>query len=206
MRSKKQRERMRDYLVEKLRESGEKVEPAKKRILSHKKSNMILVKDSGIVFLVDREYSEEDFKDIYWRLGRKTAYVFYKDGIHFFNTNKRKRYRKKRVKSLRHYTEEEFKRLVYFSSAERLIHFQRNSIHYYQPDSNKTPERLETYFFRNLEFDYNNPSANIPSLKRESRRLFIWEDRSFGNSDLILRNGLLVPGQEVANLFKVQES
>ena len=91
--SKRQKAEMRDYIVDKLRGSADKVEPRQREIFrgSGIETSYILIgKDNrGIVLLVDRHYPNHALDEIHKGVKRQipnVGVVLFKDGKTFFRT------------------------------------------------------------------------------------------------------------------------
>lgn len=181
---KKDRQRMRDYLISKLELSYPKLELMNKEILNGIESNYIFVEPSQteVVFLIDREYPKNSFNTIYKIFhgrGVEIAPVFFKDGSTFFRNAAEKNYFKKEENlSLKNYTNNDLQKMILFRPEERFVNSMQKYLQYYQPESSKLKEGLETFEFKPVYFDYSHiPRDRFKPLNKDSERLFIWINR-----------------------------
>ena len=202
MTSKEQKRQMRDYIVDRLQGSEEKIVPVTKTLVSGVNTSYVTVGDDGIVFLVDQKYTAKDFSKIWNRMRsakERAAVAFYKDGKTFFRTAvgdeqetgiRSKRFKSDRGMSLKNYDADELRKMISFSPGEILINQSSQVLRYYQPESEKLEEGLELFQFKPVVFDYSHIDGMEPS--RESERLRIWTRRRHVDGPLTLETRGLV--------------
>ena len=214
--SQREKRRMQEYVVEKLRLGGEKAEPLTKKLIAGRdiNSSYILVGDNGIVLLVDQTYPEECFKRVYNdvslqrndkqepRFSRK-AVVFYKDGKTFFRSSmagrggkaelESMRFKQKYKLSLKNYSTEDLRKMITFRPEEILAFNSIDSLlQYYQPKSERLEEGIISYNFTPVHFDYSHLAGiDFRPSDTDSKRLHIWESDNFNGNSLFLGEKLL---------------
>lgn len=164
MPTKKQKERMLEYLVEAINLSGMKTTPRKREILQGIESTYILVEKTGLVLLMDKYYPESKQRsrqnqprvDMFINVAKRNGYsdvaiLFFKDGKKYFRSAAADKSWKKFGKSLKLYEKggqlytivdglEPLQRMI-LTRPEEMIAANRNYGHrkpiiqYYQPDT-----------------------------------------------------------------------
>lgn len=201
----RQKTEMRDYLVDKLRESHGVVEPRTKEILqgSGDTDYLLLGKEKdGIILLVNRIYTKDSFNKIYNGVRNQIpniGVVLYKDGKTFFRSAMAGEEdtgikRKRRKMSLSHYTNEQKNRMISLRHEEKFLRERGRQVQYYQPESAELEQGIVTYSFQPVEFRYDGPTLSGWNPEdKHSERLFMWANRTFADGDLVLENGYLKP-------------
>ena len=188
MPTKKEKARMKDFLVDRVVSAGFGVEPVSKKFYGSE-VNYLRVDDGNdkkILFLVGGKYSEARFKPIYDKakdqFGENFGMVFYKDGTTFFRSYALTvRATEKRERSLRNYDETEIRRMILLTP-EEIIARRRGFLQYYQPESERLTEGLRTFKFVPVKYDYryipSDDGRKIPT-EKDSPRIFIWNSDFF---------------------------
>ncbi len=195
-----QRNRMRDYLVDKLEQgNGKIVSPFSKNIIGNIKTSIIVLEkgvlDRGeeVILLLDQAYTQENFERLKKSLN-PSCYVFYKDGEIFFrNAGKKVNTVGKGDRSLKYYTNEQIYRMISFRPEEIAVHEARKGkLQYYQPESERLKEALVTYTFEPVQFDYShiNPHERYRPNNTESKRIYLWKNEEKTNEPLFVGNFL----------------
>ncbi len=161
MTTKKQKNQMLDYLVDRLLNCGKDIVPRTKEMISGIDSNYIKVGDDGIILLVDQVYPNNALNKLYRKAKKErenVGMVLYKDGKTFFRNAAEKNYFKMREDlSLRKYSNDEMHRMISFRPEENFIYDKKErKLQYFQPDSERLPEGLITFEFRPVHFDYEH--------------------------------------------------
>lgn len=199
MTTKAQKDEALEYLVNRLEGSAEKVIPARKVLAGDNETRYVLVGDDGIVFSIDRTYTERDFLNIL-RTARekkpKVAFVFYKDGKTFFRSAAQDNHFKTDDRSLKNYNNEDMNKMILVSPGEKIM--SRGNcpwLQYYQPESARLSQGIVSYRFAPVHFDYSHIDRNqrFKPENRDSERLKIWTDRSENSGLLTLNDRLVVP-------------
>ena len=187
--TKKQRNEMRDYLVEKLRGSNNIIEPVT-RAISGIESDYIKVGQDGIVILVNRVYPNESLNQLYktaCQFKKNVAPVFFKDGETFFrNAAERHYFKKSHNLSLKHYTGQQMHQMILFRPEEIFVLDRSPLIQYYQPRSERLEQGLASFKFSPVRFDYSHidSSYRFKPENRESDRLHIWTETELNQGNL----------------------
>ena len=195
--SKKQKKDMKDYLVTKLSNSGHAVKPVSREIVSGITSNYLLIDEEGLVLLVDQAYPRDSLNSFYQetrKRGHNFGAVLFKDGELFFRNAADKNYFKKdKYLSLKKYSNEEMHRMILFRPEEIFLNEKRSHLQYYQPSSANLNECLTIFNFQSLRFDYSHidESGRFKPSDKESKRLYIWNDRKENADSLRLEKWVL---------------
>lgn len=209
MAKKKQREQMFDYLVARLKGSGQSVVPKRGVLTGGIESSYILVENDGVVFLVDQPYPNEGIMDVYRACWGNKQFnfcpVFLKDGRTFYRSSmagesgeaglKSKRFKQKHGLSLKRYNEDELRRMITFRPEERFAFGRSPVLHYYQPDSANLSEGVVKYGFSKVIFDYSHisDSDRFKPENKASEVIHLWRDRNEMRGNLRLDGRVLVP-------------
>jgi len=204
--------RMMDYLGQKLSDGGHKVVPKTRDLLAHLnpawagvESHYLLLDNEtpqqGLVFLIDKPYTEKRFKPLVRDMTRfgTLALVFLKDGTTYFrNAATDNDFKRKHDLSLKNYTSDQTHRMILFRPEERIAYgrsiMRPPRLQYYQPASDRLEEALVTYAFGRVQFDYSHiTSDRYHPTDTESERIFIWKKQETHEGSLTLSNGLLLP-------------
>ena len=216
--TKKQKSRMLEYLVENIRLGGHKAEPFTGNIVEGvKDSNYIKVDDHGLVLLVDKKYPAIKRKgnssiprlrliEEASRANKRhdMAFVFYKDGQTYFRNAAEDKTWKTNDLSLKLYQPGG----CYYSKVEGMTPMQRmidlrpeekfvlsrtkDILQYFQPQSPQLDEKLATFRFEPVEYDYTHETkTGFQPPNQYSQNLKMWEKRFGNNGALTLQNGLL---------------
>jgi len=196
--NKKQRQEMKDYLVNQLEGFSDKVEPRSREVLkgSGITSNYILVGDKGMVILVDQIYPNNTLNRLSCVADKQglanKAFIFLKDGKTFFrdaaNGSKAGLGAKRNKFSLRNYTEQEKTQMIAFRPEEVLINNSREHLQYFQPDSDRLEQGIESFKFKPVRFDYTH---RTDLQNADSKRIHLWNRRSHNNGPFDLSKGYL---------------
>jgi len=218
--SQKEKKRMQEYIVEKLRTNESRVEPKSKNLVSGKEieSSYILVGDKGLVLLVDKTYPGDCFNNLCHRITNardsqgnlqfeRFAVIFYKDGKNFFRSSmageegeaglESMRFKNTYGLSLKHYNNEDLRRIITFRP-EEIAAFCRNSwMQYFQPGSERLGEGIASYRFAPVHFDYSHLDGTAyRPYNTDSKRLRIWKEQQLINGSLVLDAKKLAPKPE----------
>ncbi len=178
MTSKAQKKDMLDYIVERLGNSGEMLEPRSDSEFGIKAS-YIRVGAHGLVLLIDRTFSRKEFNMLYSRAENyaaltetyaptgepitKLAVVFFKDGKTYFKSAAKDIASAQRDGSLKQYTSQDLHRFISCQHSEKRIIEQtihsprkRTRIQYYQPESDRLSQALVSFTFRPVMLDYRH--------------------------------------------------
>ncbi len=197
---------MLEYLVDKFIHGGHDVTPRRNDLLgkidprwSGTISNYLLLDPDtpakGIVFLVDQAYTARTFRALRGSIRNtfsNNAFIFLKDGKTYFrNSAERHDYKRGNGLSLKKYTTDETHRMILFRPEERIVaDANARRIQYYQPDSARLDEKVITYTFGPVTFDYSHAHHAAIDLKNaDSERIFIWKKKDEIDGPITLRNG-----------------
>ncbi len=181
MTNKKQRQMILDYLVNKLEQAGNIIQP-KSRELYGIKTNGIWVNgeeqpEKSLIFLVDQIFGRDNFEEIVKRFNPE-CFIFYKDGETFFRNAAEKVHGfRKDIKSLKYYTNEQIHRMIALRPEEIFIIRRRDILQYYQPESERLEEAIVNFPFRPVRFNYDhiNRSEKFKPADTDSKRIFLWD-------------------------------
>jgi hypothetical protein len=204
MTSRQHKKEMLDYLVEKLKGSGEKIVPRHIEFFKGMTTNYIRVGDNGIVLLLDQAYPGERSEQAYSGLGKfsRRAVVILKDGKTFFrNAAEDNTFKQKYELSLKNYSTEEMHRMIQFRPEEIYLVSEvgKSRLQYFQPTSAMLSPMNVSYSFEPVEFDYSHidSSCQFKPEDRESTRLFIWSDkREYAGTVLLGKSNLMADKPE----------
>ncbi len=200
MTSQKEKKRMMDFTLSCLEDSGENLVPCSKSI-HNKKTNYIKVGDDGVVLLVDKIFRGKNFDKIYSEAMRdfsRVGTLFFKDGKTYFrNAAKDNYFRQERGLSLKNYTNKEMNKMIMFRPEEKIVYDEiyTESLQYYQPESERLEEKIATFRFKPVTFDYTHihPSERFGPAHEKSKRLRVWDKRIERDEDLELSKKYLLP-------------
>jgi len=195
MTTRRQRRQMKDYLVDRLINCGEIIEPKTKEIVSGILTNYIKVGENGIILLVDQLYPNKALDELYKKARKQlenVGIVFYKDGKNFFRSAVEKNYYKmKKNLSLKEYSDDDLHKIILFRPEESFAYIVKGKkLQYYQPISDRLPEGLVTFKFDSVIFNYNHidPRHRFKPNDTDSKKLHIWINRDFCKGKLRLEN------------------
>ena len=209
-----EKDRMRDYLVDRLRAGGAVVEPVTKELVSGAgEANYLRVGNDGVVFLVDRAYPRNRFSYTLRFMREKrqnVATVFYKgyeDSEHekqkiFFRSYAQDVHFKANDLSLKNYTHDQVNRMILLRPEEVLI--ANEGLQYYQPNSERLTEGVRSFRFSPVHYDYNHlaGTGRFRPQNRDSTKVFIWTSDNFYDGPLQLNarsvGPVVAPVQPVA--------
>lgn len=182
---KQQRERMLEYVVERLRQGGESCEPFRKNLnLSGDfVSQYIKIVPSGLVLLCDRVYTESNFERCVYTAKKRfenVAVVFLKDGVTYFRAAMPKVVPKAEGRSFKQYKNQDLSRMIELTRAEvRCVEgTSGGKVFYYQPLSDRLNEAVATYVFQTCQFDYSHVTPDrFQPRDRTSKRIYQWTDK-----------------------------
>ena len=182
MTSKKQRQRMIDYIHSSLTGSEENIVPCSKSI-GGINTDFIKVGEDGIIILVDREYANDEFGKLY-NLAKfektRVASIFYKDRKIFFRSAAyNEGYKQKYHKSLKNYSSQDISKMIILRPEEIFMQNRNEWLQYYQPESEQLPEGIVTLKFEPLKRDYShiNSDERYKPENTKSTLRFIWTER-----------------------------
>ena len=198
---KREKERMKEYIADRLQSAHERIEVKTKEIVSGIKSDYILINNHDVVLLVDNTYPKDALARFY--TGARSsqldiAFVFYKNGKMFFRNAvhgekpglQGQKFKQDKGLSLKNYTDEDMRKMISFRPEEIFVNQQRDWLQYYQPKSEMLEEGIVSYQFRPVEFDYSHiDSDQFQPQNRESKRLHIWKEKVFSDGELVLDKG-----------------
>jgi len=179
MTKKKQRQRMKEYLVEGLRAgSASKVEHHTNNQFFQDFEYTLIEVDDSYVFLVDQEFTGNKFERLFLRTRGdrlNAAFIVLKDGKTFFRSAAQKNQFKRRYNlSLKEYSPEEIQRLMTLRPEEVLLSERNRVVQYYQPESERLQEGLVNVRFTPAQYDYSHlPAGRFRPSNRESTKRFI---------------------------------
>jgi hypothetical protein len=201
----KLKKQMLDYICKNLDGSVEGkglVVPGLKTFFTGIVTAYVKVGNDGLVLVVDQEYPEDRFSELYKRAQHQTpnnvGIVFLKDGKTFFRSAAARNYFKKSQElSLKHYNPEQMQSMILLRPEERFLVNRARRLQYYQPASERLEEGIETFDFTPVRFDYShiNPEIKFKPEDRFSERLFLHKSRNHQTEPVKLVSGYLVPRQ-----------
>jgi hypothetical protein len=218
--SQKEKKRMQEYIVEKLRLNEEHVEPRNKNLVDGRaiESSYIVVGDKGLVLLVDQIYPGDCFDNLHRKIVNardsqgnlqfeRFAVVFYKDGKKFFRSSvagedgeaglASMRFKNTYGLSLKHYNAEDLRRIITCRPEEIVALCRSSWLQYYQPVSERLEEGIASYRFAPVHFDYSHlDGTEYRPSNTDSKRLHIWKENHLNKGDLVLDGKKLVPKPE----------
>jgi len=131
--------------------------------------------------------------DIARNQGMDTIFLLYKDGKNFFrNAAEKKDFKRRYNLSLKHYRSDETRRMILLSLEERAISKRKIWTQYYQPSSPRLKERLVSFRFQPVKFDYSHIDEELQFKPndRYSERLSIWHpDSRVESKDRLIIDG-----------------
>jgi len=207
-----QRKQMVDYLFEQLKGSAETVIPTNKKIIPGINSSYILVDNDGIVLLLDKKYSKNDFKQVYngaSAVKRNIAAVVLKDETTFFRYAFRGQFSKSRYRKSMNTAADigffcnnyEHENKLMLQPEEVFIAFKKaQGVQYFRPGESPA---LETFRFSpaRLDYSYFDSGTRIKPRNRDSKRIFSFTQIGENPGNIILKNNYLVrvPSQKDAS-------
>lgn len=191
MTSKKDKQRMKDYIVSRLEKEYPHLDVRTKELVPQIKSTYIFTANNSdnVVFLLDQEYPAERFNTLFKRFhnnGVNVTSVFLKDSKTFFRSGSEKYYyKKKKGFGLKAYSNEDMRRMIFFRPEEIFVNSMKQYLQYYQPESSRLEEGIETFEFKPAFSNYSHIEKDrFRPLDRELKRLHIWIDRIHRKEDL----------------------
>ena len=102
-------------------------------------------------------------------------------------------FKKDKYLSLKKYSNEEMHRMILFRPEEIFLNEKRSHLQYYQPSSANLNECLTIFNFQSVRFDYSHidESGRFKPSDKESKRLYIWNDRKENADSLRLEKWVL---------------
>jgi hypothetical protein len=190
---KKRHELMAEYILPRLEAGGQKFILDGNDIDGVGRVNF-LKSDNKRIFLIDRDYSENEYQRLIGLASgripykeRKYSYenasIFFKDGKTYFRSAafgdksglKGVKYKQQRSLSLKDYTDDEVRRMILLSQAELQELKRDNNIWYFQPKSERLEEEIIKYRFTPARYNYSYKHYGdgfIPENKN-SKRVYI---------------------------------
>ena len=206
---KAQKERMLDYLIEKLLPSHPDVKGIQNdTVIPGLPVNYIDVNPNSIIILVDQLFKNntlEKFATAAMREKENIAFVIYKDGKNFFRSAAAMDYSYKANKdlSLKHY-QDKMNQVIMLRPEELFIsdkrRFNRKNtaelislLQYYQPQSERLEEGLVNYSFQPVKLDYTHiPSGGFRPENRDSARMYCWDKTKIHTGNLEMKGNYIV--------------
>ncbi len=195
MPTKKQKERMMDYLADALEKGGHEVRPNSVRTSGERYDTNYIKTEDGLILLLDdpRLYTKNKtariINGIIDNCIENYAAVFYKDGSGFFrnhasesNAIQGKFSKLSEDRSLKKYSAEDLHNSIILTEAERLVNRRKKVLQYYQPESERLSEMLVSYSTEPFIFNYSHihPNKRYGPIEKPSEKLVRitkkWED------------------------------
>ena len=206
------RERMQEYLVDKLSGSYKTVKNKSNIFTSDIRTNYITLDDNGIVLLVDKEYPRDSYREhnltsfqiIYEKAKREKEHVgvvVYKDPETFFRSAAAHKHKNNGQFGSSRYGAKDLHNILWFRPEERFLFDKNKTLQYYQPKSQRLEECLATYTYAPITAFYsgttNKRGYTFPLITYKLDHRITNETKTSQN--LILQNGLLVPNHALCS-------
>jgi hypothetical protein len=195
MASKKMKKQMFDYLVSKLEEGGQVIDPQQSEIQGINTSYIKLPQEKGLIMMIDQPFTQQKyitFRGSAINQGYDFLPIFLKDGKTYFRSKAQKNNFKK-DKSLKHYNSEDLRRIISARPEERAELRKTNNLHYYQPDSDRLDEMVRVFTFAPVRFDYSHVTSDkFQPENTDSKTLKIWKKEESLEEGLRYENGILI--------------
>lgn len=209
MTNKTEKKAIRDYLVDRLSDSGISVIPYEQSVAGNDVA-FITASDqntgkNGLVILVDRIFTGDSLRHVKGQFRNSQwdniAFAFYKDGKTFFRAGVKfdsySRGKSKYGLSLKHYNNVEINRMINFRPEEQLAYEQgKGWVQYYQPTSQNLSEGIVNLKFEAVRFDYSHITeyeGRFKPANKDSEKLRIWKERNENSGKLKIESGFLLP-------------
>lgn len=222
--SSKQKQKMIEYITENLRLAGHHAIPQSKELINNQKSNYIIVDSQKSLFLVDKIYPS--IKNTHNRFTSRlkiienilhlnnmneVGFVFYKDGINFFRNIAKDKSWKKYDYALKEYNKtgnkyniieglDPIQRMIMLRNEEKFGLKKNESkirvIQYFQPNSSRLDEKIISFKFRPVEYDYSHKTQSeinhgFKPQNQNSAKIYEWYKKFENDGAIHFNDGLL---------------
>lgn len=202
MASRKLKKQMLDFVVGGLEGSlqdGGLIIPRSREVLPGIETSYVLVGNSGIVLLVDKEYKNDSFSVLYEKAQKQTqgnvGVLFLKDGRTFFRSAAQKiHFKSKEGLSLKKYSPDQIGKMILLRPEEISVSQTGKELQYYQPSSEKLKEGIDSFVFQPVRYDYSHLDSRSGFKPNDtySERIFLWNLRSHLDSPFKFEKSFIV--------------